>query len=254
MHSDLKTVIELQQTDTKITELTEQVDSLPAQVQALEAQLNDHIHAHEERKQRLAANQKERRECEREIQAIQEKISKHKDQLYQVKTNEQYRAMLKEIEGEEANIRKVEDRILEMMIEAEDLQQKVQEAAAYLESEKARVAAEKVRLESARQAALQERDGFLERRKELEGALSENVRDLYERVRKARRGVAVAEVRDGFCAACNVRLRPQAYNEVRTNESVLTCENCGRILHFVEPPPEESLGGSDEMGRAAVPR
>ncbi len=234
MHPDLKAVIELQQTDTKIAELTSQIDALPSQIQALETRLNDFIHAHEERKHRLSANQKERRELDGEIQAIQVKISKHKDQLYQVKTNEQYRAMLKEIEGEEANIRAVEDQILERMIEAEELQKKLQEAATHLDTEKARVAAEKARLEAARQAATQERDQALERRKDLEVALSEPVRDLYERVRKARRGVAVAEVRDGSCSACNVRLRPQVYNEARTNEAVLTCENCGRILYYVE--------------------
>jgi uncharacterized protein len=199
--------------------------------------LNDFIHAHEERQKRLAANQKERRELEGEIKIIQEKITKHKDQLYQVKTNEQYRAMLKEIEGEEANIRKIEDQILEKMIEAEDIQKRIQEAAARLESEKARVAGEVKRLESERQTDVQERDQRQARRKELESALSEPVRGLYERIRTARRGVAVAEVRDGLCTACNVRLRPQIYNEVRTNDSLHTCENCGRIIYYVEPVP-----------------
>jgi len=248
---DLKTVIELQQTDTAIGELTSRIEALPSEVQALEADLDQFIHAHEERKQRQAANQKERREFELEVQTVQEKISRHKDQLYQVKTNEQYRAMLKEIGGEESNIRKIEDRILERMIEAEELQKKVQEAAAHLESEKARVAAEKTRLESARQTAAEERDRLLARRKELEVALSDDVRELYERVRKARRGLALAEVRDGFCSACNVRLRPQAYNEARTNESILTCENCLRILYFIEPPLAAGDRPEDESARAA---
>ncbi len=248
MHPDLKAVIELQQTDDKIAELTTQIDSLPAEIQTLQAQLNDFIHAHEERKARLNANQKERRELEGEIKVIQEKISKHKDQLYEVKTNEQYRAMLKEIGGEEAKVGKIEDQLLEKMIEAEEVQSRIQEAAARLEGEKARVARETARLESERCADVEERDRLGARRKELEVALSAAVRDLYERVRKARRGVAVVEVRDGCCAACNVRLRPQAYNEVRTNDAILTCENCGRILHYVEPSVAE---GSRPEGNGA---
>ena len=117
MHPELKTVIELQQVDLKIAELTLQIDAAPSQIQTLETQLSDFLHAHEERKVRLSANQKERRELEAEVQAVQGKISKHKDQLYQVKTNEQYRAMLKEIEGEEGNIRTIEDKTLERMLE-----------------------------------------------------------------------------------------------------------------------------------------
>ncbi len=250
MHPDLKTVIELQAVDLKIAELTSRIDATPAQIEVLESELQHFTQSHEERKRRLAADQKERRELEGEIQSVQVKISRHKDQLYEVKTNEQYRAMLKEIEGEEANIRKIEDGILEKMVEAEELQKQVQEAVVVLEGEKARVAAEKARLESARQTAVAERDQELRRRQELTSALSADMLDRYERLRKARHGVAIAEVRDGCCSACNVRLRPQAYNEARTNQSILACENCVRILYYVEP--QVAAPDQDQDARAAV--
>jgi len=233
VHPDLKAVIELQQLDQQVAELTVLIDSLPTQIQTLQSQLDDFIHAHEERKKRLAANLKERKDLEGEVKVIQEKITKHKDQLYQVKTNEQYRAMLKEIEGEENNIRKIEDQILEKMIEAEDIQKHVQEAAARLEGEKARVAAEIKRLQDERQKDLGERERQQARRKEVAALLSESVLALYERIRTNRSGVAVVEARDGLCTACNVRLRPQVYNDVRRNDAVLTCENCSRILHIL---------------------
>lgn len=239
MHPDLKTVIELQQLDARIAELSAQIDALPAQVQTLETQLHEFIHAHEERQQRLARNQKERRELEAEVQVIQTRISKHKDQLYEVKTNEQYRAMLKEIEGEEAKIGKIEDQILEKMIEGEQLEKLIHEAASRLDSEKARVAAETARLRSLRSADVEERERLLAQRKQDETATSAEVLKLYERLREVRRGVALAEVRDGFCTACNVRLRPQVYNEVRTNKAIITCESCNRILYYVEPLPGE---------------
>jgi len=144
--------------------------------------------------------------------------------------------MLKEIEGEEGNIRKIEDKVLENMVEAEDIQKMVTQAAASLESEKARVASEVRRMNSLRDADVKERDDLQAQRKDLVGALSPNVLETYERVRKGRKGIAVAEVRDGFCTACNVRLRPQVYNEIRLNESLLTCESCSRIMYCIEPP------------------
>jgi predicted nucleic acid-binding Zn-ribbon protein len=246
VHPDLKAVIEVQQLDQQVAALTVLINSLPTQIQTLQAQLDDFIHTHEERKKRLTANLKERKDLEVDIKAIQEKITRHKDQLYQVKTNEQYRAMLKEIEGEEANSRKIEDQILEKMIEAEDIQEHVQEAAARLDGEKARVAAEIKRLQDERQKDMDERESLQARRKEVATALSAPVLALYERIRSYRPGAAVAEVRDGLCTACNVRLRPQVYNEVRISESVMTCENCSRIQYYIEPPAEEQAAGGDQ--------
>jgi len=252
VHPDLKAVVEVQQLDQQVAGLTVLIDSLPAQIQTLQSQLDDFIHAHEERKKRLAANLKERKDLEGEIKVIQEKITKHKDQLYQVKTNEQYRAMLKEIEGEEGNIRKIEDQVLEKMIEAEDIQKHIQEAASRLEGEKARVAAEIKRLQDERQRDLDGREHLQARRKDVAATLSGSVLALYERIRTYRTGAAVAEVRDGLCTACNVRLRPQIYNEVRSNEAVLTCENCSRIVYYLEPPTEEQAGGDVQGTRVTM--
>ncbi len=252
MHPDLKNVVELQQVDQKIAELTKQIESLPAEIQSLQSRLDEFIHVQEERKKRLATNQKERKDLDGEVKVIQEKIARHKDQLYQVKTNEQFRAMTKEIEGEEANIRAIEDRILERMLEAEGIQQYIQEAGARLDSEKAQVAAEVSRLESERKADDDERTRLQTRRNEIQDGLSETTRNLYQRIRQARRGIAVAEVREGLCTACNVLLRPQVYNEVRTNEVLLTCENCGRIIYYVEPAPAQTVEANGQGAEATA--
>jgi predicted nucleic acid-binding Zn-ribbon protein len=245
VHPDLKAVVEVQQLDQEVAELSGLIDSLPAQIQTLQSQLDNFIHTHEERKKRLAANLKERKDLEGDIKAIQEKIAKHKDQLYQVKTNEQYKAMLKEIEGEEANTRKIEDQILEKMIESEDIQQHVEEAAARLDGEKARVAGEIKRLQDERQKDLDERERLQARRKEVAATLADSVLALYERIRSYRASPAVAEVRDGLCTACNIQLRPQVYNEVRIGAAVMTCENCSRIQYYIGPPAEEQTAGGE---------
>jgi predicted nucleic acid-binding Zn-ribbon protein len=153
--------------------------------------------------------------------------------------------MQKEIEGEEVKIRGIEDQVLDKMIEAEELQKHVSEAAERLEGEKARVADEHRRLDVLREADVRERSGLLARRKEIVAALTRGVLDLYERIRKARRGVALAAVRDGFCTACHFALRPQLYNEVRTQENLITCENCNRILYYIEPAANGGQAGED---------
>ena len=115
---DLKKLLELQKMDLERDTLEAQVAKLPRDITALDEQLSENISLHERHKEQLAENQKERRQLEGDIQLLQEKISKHKDQLYELKSNVQYRAMVHEIEMEEAKFSQGEDRILEKMEEA----------------------------------------------------------------------------------------------------------------------------------------
>ena len=73
-------------------------------------------------------------------------------------------------------------------------------------------------------------------RAQVVAAVSAGVLALFERVSKHRKGLAMSEARDGLCTQCHVRLRPQVYNELRRNESVMQCESCSRILYFLATP------------------
>jgi hypothetical protein len=46
------------------------------------------------------------------------------------------------------------------------------------------------------------------------------------------RKTGLAEARDHKCSACQVMLRPQTYNEVRSNEQIIACDSCQRILYY----------------------
>ncbi|MGH9469114.1 MAG: zinc ribbon domain-containing protein [Terriglobia bacterium] len=249
MHPDVKTLIELQQVDQTNSALTARINSLPLEAQALKEQLSGFLGTLDQRKARLAANQKERRELDADLQAIKLKIAKHREQLYQVKTNDQYRAMLKEIEGEEENLRKKEDLILEKMVEAEQIENLIREAMSHLDSEKARAESEVRKLEAERAEAERERDELLARRKGLGDSLEPDTLALYEKLRKARGGAALAEVRDGLCTGCHVHLRPQAYNDVRSSDLLMTCERCSRILFYVPPAAGEEASAAIESNQ-----
>ena len=78
-------------------------------------------------------------------------------------------------------------------------------------------------------------------RAEVVATLSRDVLSLFERVAHGRKGVAVAEARDGLCTVCHVRLRPQMFNEVRRNDGLHQCDSCTRILYYV---PGAAPGGA----------
>lgn len=236
MNVDLKNLVELQQLDDTIRALEAEIRSLPRKIAAIESQLTEHIASVEAAKKKVAENQKSRRKREGDIVALREKISKHKDQMLEVKTNEQYRALQHEIEFHEAAISKLEDEILSEMIESESLERQVRTSEQSLAEERGRADAE---IRAARERKQQDEDKLKEarsQREQIRSLLSEPIYSDYERISVAKKGRAVATVSNAACEACHVRLRPQAFNDVQTNDQILNCESCGCILVYVAPP------------------
>ncbi len=241
MHPDLKLAVRLQEIDNRLADLAREIASLPKHIAEIEKKLGAHERKLEADRAALSANQKERKQRESEIQMQEQKISKLKDQMLQAKTNDQYRAFQNEIDFCQKEIRRFEDRILELMSESEPLDKNVKAAEAALKQEKAQVESEKSQARE-RTAADQLASKELEaERASIAGTMSKAVYDRYERTRKARKGVAMAEVVDGRCSACHLALRLQYFQDLKRGEQIYSCENCQRILYYNPPVKVEDL-------------
>jgi len=243
MLPDLKLVIRLQDIDDRLSELTREIAALPKHIAEIEKRLVSHERKLEADRAALAANQKERKKCEADIQVQEQKISKLKDQMLDAKTNEVYRAFQNEIEFCQKEIRKSEDRILELMGEAEPLDKNVKAAELALKAEKAEVEAEKAK---ARERTATDEEAASELRQERASdvkSISPSVYQRYERVRKGRRGRAVAEAVDGRCSGCNMAMRLQFFQDLKKGDQIMSCESCQRILYYNPPVAFEDLTG-----------
>lgn len=237
-HPDLPLLMELQNLDTQITRLNKEIVALPVHIAAIESRLKTLVDGLDSDKKVLAAHYKERKDFEREIAAVREKITKYRDQMTSVKTNDQYRALQHEIEFAEANIKQFEDKILEKMVLDEGLEKAVKAAQSKLDAEKTVV--EKEKAEAAVRGKL-DQETMAELKQTRTGIVSKITEKSYvEYTRLSRKPPAIAEVREGTCGGCRVRLRHQALNEIRFNRDIRYCESCHRIQYFVdrEPPAE----------------
>ena len=242
MHPDLERLIRLQQLETFTESARRTIAELPERVAALDARLASARGAVEAARQQLAANQSVHRTAEKELSTQQARLSKYKDQLMEVKTNKEYQAMQKEIEVTQKEVRQLEDRILERMIEADEIAAAIKQAESGLVAEQAEVDAERRKLEDEARALQVELEKVATRRQALVGEISAPAMATFELLIE-RRGTAVVEARDGHCTACHVRLRPQAFNDLRRSDSLMQCDSCQRILYFKEDssptPPAE---------------
>ena len=162
--------------------------------------------------------------------------------MLQAKTNEQYRAFQHEIEYAEKEIRKAEDRILELMSESEPLEINVKKAEGALKEEKQSVDAEKNRARERTAADQAELDQLRAERIQAVEKLPRETVLTYERIRKKWRGVAtITEAVDGRCTACQIVLRPQYMQDLKRGEELMQCESCGRFLYYNRPVTMEDV-------------
>jgi len=238
MHADIQKLIDLQQVDSRIAALKSEVAALPAEVQRIETKLARSKARVEAVQAAMKADENTRRKHESDIQDQQQKISKYRDQSLAVKTNQEYKALLSEIEQAEAEIRKLEDKILEIMVAADARKDEMKQAEAALKADTAEVEKEK---EHARQQTAEDEKELAEdaaRRQQLRANINEDALRHYDRVMKLRHSALSAVHDDQMCSVCRVMLRPQVYQNVTKGDDMVYCDSCQRILYFVPPPPK----------------
>jgi hypothetical protein len=231
MLPDVENLISLQQADGEIRRLKEEIAALPRRVAAIEEKLAGTKAALEKAKAAVKADEAARRKHETAIQDLQGKISKYRDQSLAVKTNEQYKALLHEIQFAEQDIRGNEDKVLELMLDAESREKDVKAAEAELKAETAEIEEEK-KLARERTAQDEKELGeWVAKRDQARAGVNPDTLGHYDRVARYR-GTGLAEVREQKCMGCSVMLRPQTYNEVRAGERTVVCDSCQRILYY----------------------
>lgn len=247
MQPDLEKLLELQKVDAEVVRLQAEIAALPKRVAEIETKLAVNIAKVEEAKTSAKANEQARRKYEGEIKGLQEKISKYRDQMLAVKTNDEYRALGNQIKFSEENIRDLEDKILDCMIKAEDIDRGIKAAEKDLASERAEVEKEKNEARSRTAQNEQALNNILPKRAQLRAGIDAQILAHYDRVLKAR-GSALSEVREQICTACRVMLRIQVYADVVAGNQLLTCDSCGRIL-YCDPSHEgeAAVGGKPDL-------
>src|SRR5579871_1840164 len=247
MLPEIENLLKLQDTDKEIRRLQDEVAEFPKRVAVIEQKLAGTKAQLEKAQAAVKADEASRRKFDANITELRGKISKYRDQSLDVKTNDQYKALLHEIQFAEKEIAGNEDKILELMVNADARDKEVKAAQADLKAETAEIEAEK---EQARQRTAEDEKLLAEWRAKRDGlrtGISEDLLRHFERVSKFR-GSGIAEVRDQKCMACRVMLRPQTYNEVRSGNQAIVCDSCQRILYF--NPAEELADQKPSTTRA----
>jgi uncharacterized protein len=237
MSPEIERLIKLQQLESAIAEARAHITAHPLRLAEADAKLAEADRVVQEAAQRLKDAQDARRDSEKDAAVYQGRLTKFKDQLASVKTNREYQAMQHEIETAQKDLGAAEEKVLERMMEIDQLTADVKQAEAARAAEKKTVDADKAALAAQLAADEKKLVETTAARAGLVAALEPRLMSLFEQVAKVRKGVALSmATRDGLCSACHVRMRPQVFQQVRQNDTVVQCDSCQRILYWVPPP------------------
>jgi len=229
----------LQLLDDRIKEVEISLKQIPETIQELERERDGKASIIKDTRNKLNENIKEREQKEKEILLVKDKIKKYKEQMNNATTNKEYQGFMAEIKFEEVNISTLEEKVIETMLESDEIMNEIRESEEEFD-----------KISQDYNKKITDLKGILEfsklklaeaekEKKLLRGTIPNNLLRIYDNLARNKNGKAVSVVEAEFCGVCNVKIRPQRFNELLTFKEMLTCDSCGRILFVKQAEKEE---------------
>ena len=232
--AQLKTLIDLQGVDTRIATLEAEAARLPKEIAAIHAAINAVKQEVDAAKASIDVTRKDQRAKEKDLEVAQGKRSKTEARLYEVKTNKEYSAVLVEIEEIKQEKGKIEEDILVLMESQERLAGEIKDAETRLKGRETQGKQDEGALQEKLRGVEAELTGVRSERQELARQLPAPVLADYDKLLRARGGLAIVQVvKPNLCGGCRMTVTPQRLQELRAQTALLPCESCGRYLYWL---------------------
>jgi len=228
--SKLQYLYALQLIDTNLDELQQQKGDLPAEVQKLEEDLaaQQEHHAAVEQSMRQAFSLRDN--ADNEILTLKQKLEKYKSQQFAVRTNREYDALTREMDAASETIQRLEKEMEQLEGQATAARAELAEIQLVIETAKKNLEEKRTALAEVSRLTEDEELHFQHERQKAVARINKSDLITYERIRRAKKGMAVVPVKKGACGGCFNKVPPQKLLELRQNERMYTCERCGRII------------------------
>jgi predicted nucleic acid-binding Zn-ribbon protein len=231
MNPTIEALLILQARDVRVAELTDELEDNPRQIAAVERDLAARTAQFGELKNRTRLVEAERKKLDLEVKSKEAAIARYKAQQLATRKNEEFAALIHEIEHAQVEISKLEDSELELMESYEKGLADVAAGEKELAIIEGKAKQKKSDLQKRGEVVAADLKATKEKQAEAEKAVPEEVLSRYRRLLKSKGDVAVVPVNAGSCGGCHMKLTTQTVVSARKEESLASCENCGRIVY-----------------------
>ncbi|MCO5044150.1 MAG: C4-type zinc ribbon domain-containing protein [Kiritimatiellae bacterium] len=222
----------LQERDRRIRDLARDTEQIPARKKLSEATLQQYKATAEASQSLLKHNATAIKAVELEVETQRQRIGKLRVQQNTVRTNDEYRAIEKEIAMVEKIIRTEEDKALALMEEAEGLRTNLAMQEQRVKEEQKTVDSDSHALEQ-RLAGIRDEIARLQtERAAMEKEIDADWLNRYTRIFKHLGDFALVPVEGGSCGGCHMKIPPHLIQDAKRSGTMTTCSYCGRLLYW----------------------
>jgi uncharacterized protein len=234
LNRDLEQLVELQAIELEVRHVRTALEAVPRRVAAAEKARADADMAKATAEKALAKEEVLRRSQESDAESQRVKIVRLRKQMDAAVSGAQITALEHEIGFAEKAIAKLEDEEIGSLERTDTLDLQKAEAGQSLVAAEAALESERTRAAEVTESHRVKLAELEVERSAIRKAIADHLLANFDRVAKSR-GTGIAEALDGKCSACQMKLRPQRWNDLTGREhveDVFTCETCGRILFW----------------------
>ena len=234
LKEQIRLLSKLQTIDTEIYSLNKEKRSKPEEIKALELAFEEKKKALSESEKTLLDLQKQKKEREIELGSKEEAAKKLQTQLYQLKTNKEYQAMMQQIADTKADASVSEDKILELMDGADQAKKDIDRDRQEIQVEEKKFNEDKSKIEE-RVREIDARLAQLDaQRKQASVEINPEILSQYQRILENRDGLAIVTAKKNSCQGCNMFVPAQVINLIKMYDRIITCEVCNRMFYIEE--------------------
>ncbi len=230
MKTQYRVLGKLKRLDEKLYRLQTELERIPEEIKKLEAKLVQHKEEFGLHKNNFETTEKTLRKAELDLKEKEDFIQKSEGKMMECKTNEEYQAAQKEIEGFKTEKNKLEEIALTMMNGIEGHRTLLKNAEAMFKEQESFTNKEKKEYEEASQKLLKSYEEQGQQKEGIVSQLSPETSSLYRKVFALTKGIAICLTENSGCLGCNMKIRPQLFNEILGGKAIHRCPSCGRIL------------------------
>ncbi len=232
MREQINLLVELQDKDHTLDRLRWQIRQGPEQLQDLERQISRLEEDIAFDRLRLQEVQKAQRQYEADMEDAVAHMRKSRGRLMTIKSNKEYRALLREIEETEKSNAVREDKVLACLEELEELTKEIEAKGERLSVLRDRLRGEEITIRAEMADLQEELSAVASTRAKLIENIDARLLARYERIKARSGGIAIALVNNATCSECHLGIPPQMYNELQKQDTVQLCPNCQRIIYW----------------------
>ena len=234
MQPELEQLLILQDREQKMKQVQSELRTVPQQRAQLESQLKASTAALEAVKLKAQQIEVEKKRLELDVGTRETSIARLRTQQYETRKNEEFRAIGNEIERYEKEIRTIEDAELELMEQADKVKLEVAEAEKSSAGARDSVARQMADLEAKTKALETRLQELTAERAEIASRVDEDLLDRFTRLFKSKGDAAVVGLMHEVCTGCHMKLTTQTVHKVKNAREIVSCEQCGRILYWLD--------------------